>query len=117
LKSFRVHASAPKTNGAIPYLVLSQVGGRITLDFAALAKTTQPVAPLTISSDALYEILEGKDLVLRRSSDTVTLSPQADELLIVCESYDGGSDRQFRVWLSEVGLGWNILGGSTAHFA
>ncbi|MGV3617044.1 MAG: hypothetical protein ACO1SV_17090 [Fimbriimonas sp.] len=119
MRSFRVHASAASAQGRIPYLVLTVVGGgRIAFDFSAME--TEPrsrVAPVTLTSDALYEVLEGRELTLRQSQGTITLFATEDELNIHCRRDDASLPQKYRVWIAEVALGWNMLTGAIGSAA
>jgi|GEM_PF-3838615 len=61
----------------------------------------------SFSAEALYEVLEGKDLVLGSSDCAVILHPDEEELVISCE--EGESNQEIRVWIAEIALGWNML--------
>jgi hypothetical protein len=119
MKSFRVHASAATAEGRIPYLILNLVrGGHIEFDFRPLE--TEPrlrIPTLALSADALYEILEGKEVAIQHAEGTTTLSAFHDELLISSQNETMTPARQYRVWLAEIGLGWNMLVGPAGFAA
>lgn len=93
----------------MPYLILGAVGhDRISLDFSQMEDRPSRVTPtFALSTEALYEVLEGKPLYVDRHDDSIMFEPHNDELVIECRY--GGKLRQYRVWMAELAIGWNML--------
>jgi hypothetical protein len=128
MTSFRIHAVDPdrrqplEQDGParqtahppteeIPYLVLElRAGSRVTLDLQGLERGSSPkVPPIALSTAAVYELLQGNDVQIVRPEGNVSLVPGKDDLLIFCEAGDDRLTRKYRVWLSELGVAWNML--------
>jgi len=112
MKSFRIHSTHAIPDRRIPYLVMEFLDdGNVEMNFDPLEDDGNDAIPLiTVTAQALYEILEGKEVLLSRKDDSVTFCPRGDELLISSESTAGEPIRQYSVWRAEVGLAWNLLG-------
>lgn len=109
MNSIRVHSSAPGNPGCPRYLLLTEAGpGRISLDFTFLA-ADQGLSSLTLSEDALYDILTGKDLVISLPEASFVFCARGEELVVAVRTDTHTASSEFRVWLAEVALGWNIL--------
>ena len=109
MKSYRIHACSPDTDGKLSYLVLSLCGrDRLSLDltnFSAGPMMKGFTAALTI--DALYQLLEGKTVDISRKGADFRLRPDGDQLIIE----QGGVKIVHRVWMAEMALAWNMLAG------
>lgn len=111
MRSFRVHVTEASTKTPTPYLLLGASGdGSVQLDFSPLESEPRHRFPnLSLSLKALYDVIQGQQLRLSRREDFVILSMEDNELVIDCARRDGTHRRQYRVWLAEVALGWNML--------
>src|SRR5690349_12667287 len=114
MNSIRVHSSAPGNPEAARYLILSFAGpGRIAIDLTPLGGDPG-LASLILSQDALYDVLMGKDLVVSLSEVGLVFSARGEELVVAIRSDARSTPVEFRVWLAEVALGWNVLSRSAS---
>lgn len=113
MNSFRVH-STDRPYGLARFLLIgSSAAGHLTMDFDGLeARTEPPVPRLTLSEEAILDLLEGQDLHIERTEGSVTLVPRGEDLIVVCDGVPGRDSRTYRLPLLEVALGWNLLRGS-----
>lgn len=104
-----IHSSLARQVGKIPYLILGIAeNGRLSFDFSRLDESSDRVTPnFAMSKEALYEVLQGKEMSVRRHEDTIHLHPQESELVIQCNH--AGKHREYRVWIAEMAMGWNML--------
>ena len=112
MKSFRVHTCQPHSWGPIPYMVIEFLGlGMVTLDFSELEPGIDyPMAPVTLSALALYDLLQGRSLAVSSDEENVSFHPEGEELVIVREASGKRPMNQYRVWASEVSVAWNVFG-------
>ena len=112
MKSFRIHTCQPSESGPIPYMVLEFLGmGKVSLNFDSLYGDKHIAPPkVTLTAQALYELLEGKQLSVAGHEGETSFHPEGDELLIVREAHGARPKSQHRVWASEVSVAWNMLG-------
>jgi hypothetical protein len=109
MNSIRVHSSTPGNPAVIPYLILSFVGpGRLGIDFSPLGGDFG-VTSLTLSEDALYDVLAGKDLVISLPEAGLVFAARGEELVVAIRVDARPAPVEFRVWLAEMALGWNVL--------
>lgn len=109
MRSIRVHSSA-SVNPEVPrYLIMSLAGpGRLAIDLAPL-EADIGLTSLVLSQDALYDVLNGQDLVLSLANASFIFSARGEELVVAVRVDGRPAAQEFRVWLAEVALGWNIL--------
>jgi hypothetical protein len=114
MQIFHVHLSTHGSSPGAPYLILgSAENDTVRLDFSKLQTDGDaPFSTLALSSDAVYEILEGKTVKVDRPDGSISICPSEGELWIEFKGIQGSW--QYRVWMSEFALGWNML-CRTAH--
>jgi hypothetical protein len=93
----------------VPYLILGVAeSGRLSFDFSRIEEISDRITPsFALSREALYEVLQGKAISVKRREDTIHLDPRESELVIQCNH--AGKRREYRVWLAELAVGWNML--------
>lgn len=111
MNSIRIHTSDTSPSGKIGYMVLTFTDfERVSLDLAPLGSFAPPTSStIAMSKEALYELLLGKDLILSYAFGTISLLPRESELVVTLELAKGQTLAEYRVWLAEVALGWNML--------
>ena len=115
MNSIRVHSSISGDSPILPYLILSSSGPeRVAIDLSPLVVGIASLN-LVLSQDALYDVLRGKDLFLCTPEARLVLSPRGEELVIAVLADDPSISAEYRVWLSEVALGWNVLSRSASY--
>lgn len=112
MKSFRIHATRSVEGGRIPYLLLEFLGGgKVAADFQLLKYDQNDAFPeVQMSTQDLYEMLEGKEIVVPGEDGTLTFCVRGDELKIVREALGSRAEQEFHLWAAEVSLAWNMLG-------
>jgi hypothetical protein len=112
MNSIRVHSSTPGNPEVARYLILSFAGpGRISIDLTPLGGDPG-LTTLILSQDALYDVLMGKDLVVSLSEVSLVFTARGEELIVAIRSDIRSTPLEYRVWLAEVALGWNVLSRS-----
>ena len=113
MQIFHVHVSTHGPLADAPYLILSTAeNDTVCLDFTKLQSDGDaPFDTLALSSEAIYEILEGGTLTVERHDGSVSICPSEGELWIEFSGIQGSW--QYRVWMSEFALAWNMLCRST----
>lgn len=112
MNSIRVHSSTPGNPEVARYLILSFAGpGRISIDLTPLGGDPG-LTSLILSQDALYDVLMGKDLVVSLSEVSLVFTARGEELIVAIRSDIRSTPLEYRVWLAEVALGWNVLSRS-----
>jgi hypothetical protein len=114
MKSFRVHTTESADSERIPYLLLEFLdGSNVSLDFQWIEGGLEETLPqITLSAQALYEVLEGKELSVLRDEGTIMFRTEGEVLVIVWDGPDERPSKQYRVWTAEVSVAWNMLGCS-----
>ena len=110
MRSYRVHACNPETNGKIPYLILSLCGtNRVSIDMTAMQEpSTKPLGAFVLTMEALYDLLQGKSITLDQRDGELTLLGEHAQLII----FRQGVAQAQKFWMSELALAWNMLAGS-----
>jgi hypothetical protein len=92
-------------------LILGAVGqGRVQLDLGPMESDPLRRLPgMNLSSEALYDVILGNSLTVPGQEVSMTLCQEGDHLVIQC--VEGQAVRNYRVWLAEVALAWNMLRG------
>lgn len=113
MQIFHVHISTHGPLPDAPYLILAKAeNDTICLDFSKLQSDGDaPFSSLALSSGAIYDILEGNSLNVERHDGSVCICPADGELWIEFRGIQGSW--QYRVWMSEFALAWNMLCRST----
>lgn len=111
MNSIRIHTSDSTPSEPAGYMVLTFADTeRVQLDLAPLGNFARPISScIALTQEALYELLLGKDLILRYPFGTISLLPRESELIVTLQLLRGETLAEYRVWLAEVALGWNIL--------
>ena len=110
MRSYRVHACNPETNGKIPYLILSLCGtNRVSIDMTPVQEpSTKPLGAFVLTMEALYDLLQGKSITLDQKDGELTLLGEHAQLVILKH----GVAQTQRFWMSELALAWNMLAGA-----
>ena len=89
--------------------MLSLVGAqRVNLDLTGMEGVgRRSNFAMALTTDALYEVLEGKPMQVDRNDGAINLCPDGNQLIIQQE----GRVSSHRVWMSELALAWNMLAG------
>ena len=109
MQIFHVHVSTHGPLPDAPYLILGTAeNDTVCLDFSRLqSEGDAPFSTLALSSEAIYDVLEGKTLNVERSDGSVSICPSNEELWIEFNGIQGSW--QYRVWMAEFALAWNML--------
>ncbi|MGV3615377.1 MAG: hypothetical protein ACO1SV_08590 [Fimbriimonas sp.] len=109
MNSIRVHSSVAEDPEHPSYLVLTfSDPDRISIDLTPLVGDLG-LDDVTFSQEVLYDLLSGQDLVLSLPDAGLVFCPRGEELVIVLRADARNASSEYRVWLAEVALGWNML--------
>lgn len=109
--SVHVHVTESEANAPLRYLVLRLIeGARVELDFECLEPNPEKrPRQVVLSVPALEQVLNGAILVCDLADGRLDLVPEQESLVILFDPGLPQPEQRYRVWLSELAVGWNML--------